>query len=303
MIAARLPAMLIRAAALLVAAAFAVAAPAHPGRSVVGPESERGAAAALVESAQAAFRLGTELLTADPAASRRQFEESAAGFEQAIALVGETPGLLLNLGNANLKAGRLGPAILALRNARLLDPSDARIALSLDRARALQRDRIAAEPEGVWGQLLAAAIAPPPALRQTALILVNVCFWGLLALRLVRPVPLALIIVLGVATLAGAATILLDRLEARPGRHAVLMVDNAVLRRGSGESFAPAITERPSQGLELRVVALRPGWVQVRLPDGAEGWMRDDQVAPVGGGFDPLAAPGVPLPKRESGAG
>lgn len=250
-----------------------------PATAASGQET----ATALVAAAQAAYERGVSLRKNDPVAARRAFEEAAQGFERARSLVGETPGLWLNLGNAQLQAGRIGPAILSLRSAARLAPADPRIAASLTHARSLQRDRLVVEKRGVVDQLLDARHALSPETRRAGALILNALFWALLGLRLVRQVPLSLLIASGAAALLAGATLVADVVDDRAAPGAVLLVDDAVLRRGNGDGFDPAIAERLGQGVEMRLLERRPGWYHVRLSDGAEGWFRDDQVAIVGG--------------------
>jgi uncharacterized protein YgiM (DUF1202 family) len=59
----------------------------------------------------------------------------------------------------------------------------------------------------------------------------------------------------------------------------VTVADGVVVRKGNGDGFEPAFAEPLSQGVEFRVLERRPGWVQIRLPDGKSGWIRELQAS------------------------
>ncbi|MFO0874818.1 MAG: tetratricopeptide repeat protein [Phycisphaerales bacterium] len=197
---------------------------------------------------------------------------------------GESGALWYNLGNARLQAGDLGEAIAAYLEAQRLVPSDPRLAANLSAARARCQDRLPADRgRGSWSSAMAARNAISPATRLWAAIAAQALFWTLLAVRRVRLVPLAAIIAAGVATLLLGATVAVDMMVSRDRTQAVLVVDDAILRKGNGEGFDPAITARLGSGVELRVLEERPGWLRVRLPEGSEGWLRSEQVDRVDG--------------------
>jgi hypothetical protein len=270
-------------------AAGAPSSPATPSVSVATREADAGAEsdpsnsiAALLRAAQASYDRGVALRRSDPDGARRAFDDAAAGFSEALREIGPNGWLWFNLGNAQLQNGRVGEAIVALRSAQQLLGAAPQVEGTLAYARSLRQDQIPATGAGsMLRQVLDARHLLSPRVRLGVALLANAIFWGLLTIRLLRPVSWTLIVVAGLATMLFGATIALDARAARRLDDGVLIADEVVLRTGNGDGFSTAINERLGAGVELIVVEERPGWLHVRLPDGTEGWVREELVGRV----------------------
>lgn len=242
--------------------------------------------AARLAAAQESYDRGIALRNEDPEAARAAFEEAAHDFEQLIDLVGANGPLWFNLGNARIQAGQLGEGILALRNAERFMPSDGRLQANLGYARSLRSATIEARgADSIWGPLLSARHILSPEVRAGLALGLNLLVWILVALRLLgRAVPLLALAAAALLAVAAAATTVADVVEGRRFDEGVLVRNDVVLRKGNGEGYEAAVTERLSEGLELRVLEERPGWSRVRLADGTEGWVRGGEVGVVRGG-------------------
>jgi hypothetical protein len=240
----------------------------------------------LAESAEAAYRRGLELVGGSTDALAA-FRRSADDWRRVIAEGGNGPAAWFNLGNAELRAGKLGEAIAAYRRAERLDPIDDDIAANLAEARRRVARPIEADATDLtfanlnrWWNVIS-----EPTRFGTAAITWT-CFWCLLLWRRSRPVERrsverestsviwrSIIIITAMVGILSAGTIAIDRLLPEGGTAGVLTRPNVELRTGNGLSFEPAIDEPLSEGVEFGILERRPGWWRIRLPDGTNGWI------------------------------
>lgn len=214
------------------------------------------------------------------AAARPKFALAATWYDGNWDRGARSPGLALNRGRAHFLAGNLPQAIRAFRDGLDLYPWDA----DLQRALTTARAAVAYPTESVPGERVRPN--PPSSLRH------RISPWDLflaasasalhltvgLARRLTAQdgwaTPLAVVGLLGLIAVA-AAGIMIAADQPSP---VVVLADDEVLRTGNGPSF-PARTDAPlPRGAEVRELARRGGWVQVELPGGAVGWVRDSVV-------------------------
>ena len=181
--------------------------------------------------------------------------------------------LYYNLGNAFLRNGELGRAIASYRRSQVLLPRDEDVAANLSFARQTTQDALAPPvPSPVVSKLLFWHHGLSlPELRVAALVL-NVAFWLLLGVRLLRPraeslrwlawlflVPLlAVVISLGVRT-------------ARPSEVAVVVPQEIQAQSGPGRDAV--VRFKLHAGTEVRLKERRDDWLRVVLPDGQQGWI------------------------------
>jgi len=105
-------------------------------------------------------------------------------------------------------------------------------------------------------------------------------FWGVLLIPTLRPTwrlqKTALAIGIVIAILCGGMLATHHYSDSSP--LAVIVVDDVAMHAGNGESFAELPTAGLSQGTAVRVLQQRGNWLQVRSPDGTEGWVRQDAL-------------------------
>jgi tetratricopeptide (TPR) repeat protein len=191
--------------------------------------------------------------------------------------------LYYNLGNAYFKSGRLGFAILSYERALKLLPGDEDVRANLAFA----------------DELVSGGLEPPPlplaigwvvdlyqrtgsGLLAQALSLVFLIGGASITFLLLDRWPgfrtAALVVLAGsgvVALLAGAS--LIAKVRAESNRiEAVVVTENAYVRSGPGES-SPRLAEI-HEGLKLRILGEREGFLQVSLANGLTGWVPREQV-------------------------
>ncbi|HSY17254.1 MAG TPA: tetratricopeptide repeat protein [Candidatus Acidoferrales bacterium] len=219
---------------------------------------------------------GTDFAAANKLYAEGKFVDAATAYENILKTGAQSPALLFNVGNAEFKAGHLGKAIAAYRQAEQLEPRDAELRANL----AFVRNQVqgATLRESRWQNWVNSLT-----LNEGA-ILTAVFFWalfGLLTLRQIRP---ALAPRLRSATqLAVFLTIfsgLVLALQAANHFHsavAVVTSTDTTARSGPFEDAQNAFTAH--DGAELRVLDRHDDWVQAANNAGKIGWLNTNQVA------------------------
>jgi len=227
------------------------------------------------------FDRGSELLKSAPEEALIAFREAHDKFH-AVANAGIENGLLYyNLGNTHLRLGEIGAAIADYRRAQRLIPGDERLKANLRFARSLRRDNIADSGKRtltktllVWHRSL------PLPTRMTIALLVYGLFWLVLLIRLVSRS--AVLGYIGVICLVGwlslGLSVSVDYYSQGRTSEGVLVSKEVVVRKGNGAAYERQFEEPLHEGLEFRVVEQRRGWIEIELPDGNRGWVRECDV-------------------------
>lgn len=205
-----------------------------------------------------------------------KFLEAATAYEK-LAQSGEvSPALHFNHGNALFKAGRLGAAIVAYREARALAPRDPDVRANLQFARNRAGGGSSAPPPFARRALTALTLDEWTRLAAAALW----AWLGLLALGEWRP---ALKQTLGgwrltAGLLTGVFALCLGAALAAQTRtrEAVVVTTEVVVRYGPLEESKSFYTAR--DGAELRVLGQKDDWLQVTDSAQRTGWLRRSQV-------------------------
>ena len=207
--------------------------------------------------------------------ARGKFADAAVAYEKMLQADGQSPALWFNCGNAEFKAGHLGRAIAAYRQAELLTPRDAELRANL----AFVRNQVqgAALRDSRWRNWLGALTLDEGAL------LAAVFFWcwlGLLTARQIQPAlaprlrnatRLALVLALG-----SGAVLALQSANHFTSSVAVVTAAEATARSGPFDDAQSAFTVH--DGAEMRVLDRHDEWVQASDGAGKIGWLSKKQV-------------------------
>jgi len=224
----------------------------------------------------AAADVAADFSRANQLYARGEFAAAAAAYEQILHTGQASSALWFNCGNAEFKAGHLGQAIAAYRQAELLTPRDAELRANLAFVRTQVQGAVLRESR--WHNWVGGLT-----LNEGAL-LTAVFFWtlfGLLAARQLRPslAPrlrgltwLALVL-----TLSSGAVLALQTVNHFSASVAVVTGTEATARSGPWDDAQSAFTAR--DGAELRILDRHNDWVQVANGAGKIGWFSRQQVA------------------------
>ena len=219
---------------------------------------------------------------ANEAYAAGRYREAVDGYAELARMGVEDPRLEYNLGNALFKSGSIGAAILHWERARKMDSTDRDVAANLAYARSLIEDRVELpDASGVVRLVRDVQDTLGPGRQAIAAV---VLWWALalvIAWASARPGGwnsrigwVLAVTTLALSVVAGSWWFTWNRLDGR--EQAVVLTPAAEVRAGPGENNATLLTVH--EGLTVRVRQVRDGWVQVTLPDGLNGWIRDDLV-------------------------
>jgi tetratricopeptide (TPR) repeat protein len=265
----RPPVLLLSLLALLLGATSAGAQPDAAGAQ--GPER----LAALLEQGQALF---------SRAANSEQPEEARALYERALdrfLTVLQEGGvrnarLLYNIGNTYFLLGDLGRAVLYLRRAELLDPTDRNLRHNLGFVRSQRADRLAQDQVSAvartvlfWHYLLPG----PLKLYLFAAAFAAACLLGagvlLGGLDRRHWLPAAA----GGLSLLLLGSLLAGEVRGRALRDGVILAEEVVARKGDGTAYQSSFVDPLHAGTEFRLLEARAGWYRIRLSDGRTAWI------------------------------
>ena len=228
------------------------------------------------ENAQATFFRANGLYT------EGRYADAAAEYERLLAGGVASANTYFNLGNAYLKAGKIGHAVLAYERGRRLAPGDPDLRANLTFA---LQPGTAPEPAPWWTRVLFPLAA---SWSSDALVLGAACAWWLLMglLAAARLLPAARRTAVRGALLAGVALVVLGasagrRLATVDLRAAAVVVaaDEVPVRFEPSSSGTVYFQAKP--GSALRLLGTREGWAQVERDDGRRGWVERDAIDPV----------------------
>ncbi len=210
------------------------------------------------------------------------FAGAAKAYEGVLAQGVTAPELEYNLGNAYLKAGDVGRAILHYRRALKLEPTFESALANIKYARSLTQDVKPEDPgEGRWSWISRLRLGPSVA--AFLLLAVVTAFAAVAALRLTswrgRAGATVLQAVLGGVAVLLVAALIFEWSQIEGAREGVVVAQDIDVRSGPGDRYTVSFRLHP--GTEVEILRQTAGWREVRVSDRLQGWMPDDAVAAI----------------------
>jgi len=234
---------------------------------------------AFLNEANTAFQQANA--ASDPSAGRQLYDKAILVYEKIINQAGvRNAGLYYNLANAYLLRDDLGEAILNYRRAERLDRSDLNIKKNLAFARSRRIDRVeTAAPKRVLETLFFwhYDLSLPMKLLLACLAFAVACLAGTVMIWRGRGTAgLAVAVLSAVLALSVLVSILVDTRRQSGERFGVITAAEVVARQGDGPNYPPSFKSSLHAGTEFDLLEQRPGWLHIRLSDGADAWVPQD---------------------------
>ncbi len=245
--------------------------------AALAEEATRAEQVETFNEALLAFDHGNELRRSNPAEAARAFREAVDKFQRLADSGIENGKLYYNLGNACLRAGELGRAILNYRRAERFIPNDGQLEANLRFARSLCENQIPATGEQEFVRIFFAwHFGVPIRFRYAIGLGMYVLFWLLLFARMYfKSIRWGLAVVPCLAVwLTLGCSVWYDEVAQPKDREGVITADEVIVRKGNGEGFEPQFEQALHQGVEFSVLEQRKDWIHIRLPDRKTGWIR-----------------------------
>ncbi|MDY7094623.1 MAG: tetratricopeptide repeat protein [Acidobacteriota bacterium] len=221
---------------------------------------------------------GTVFVQANTAYEEGAYPQAIRLYRQLLAAGVENGHLHYNLGNAYLRNGELGRAIASYRRAEAFRPRDQDVQANLSFARKSTKDALSPpDPSEVFSTLFFWHYGLSRAELATVVLLLNLLFWGGLALRLryrgseilrwANGGLLILLLLTGGSLLAHIAF---------PQQVAVIVPQEVSAH--TGPDAETVVRFKLHAGTEVRIADARKEWLRVQLPDGQQGWVAREQA-------------------------
>lgn len=251
---------------------------ATPAMGAVDPTIAQrfGEATALMERAD-------ETLPEDPDLARSLYEQSAALYRSCVEDGGiDNADLHANLGNAELRAGNVGLAVVSYRRAERLDPTNPIARAGLRAARAQvpvivnpDAPRFAIDALFIWRRWI------PRSAVFGAGVLAWLGLWALLGARVagVWKAPAGWIVACGAVALLTLGGQYAEQRTLYSGNNAVVTALAIDGRNGpNAAAYEPTFADPLVSGVECVLLESREGWRHVRLKDGRTTWLPADAL-------------------------
>ncbi len=215
----------------------------------------------------------TLLFQANQAYLDGKYEEAASLYREVIHRGHLNGHVFYNLGNAEVRLGRIGPAILNYKKAALLLPRDGDLKANLQYARSLARDRIDGGAPPFWHALAFWYFGMNFRELLVAFLVFHALFWGAAILHIHHRnewlrwgIGLSLLLSLLFGVSAG-----LKAWETFRNSGGVVLEKEVPVRAGFTRKDTTLFVLH--EGAEFRILGRERGWWKIALPDGKKGWL------------------------------
>ena len=184
--------------------------------------------------------------------------------------------VLYNTGNAWMRAGNVGQALAAYRQAQRYRPRDAYLAANLQNALTAAGRAAEAERKGLAGYVFFWQnwLSYPEKFITTTVLLALVLLASLTGQLTKHRTPLRRFsIVMAVLCLLSATSAARDWYRFTQTTHAVVTADQAIARKGNSDNYAAAFTDPLPAGTEGVVLEDRADWLHLEFGDAGTGWL------------------------------
>lgn len=208
-----------------------------------------------------------------------EYGDAAAAFEVLAASGIRNPRLYYNLGNAYMKTGDLGRAILWYERALKMVPDDPDLNFNYSYALSLVKDEREGQAASIYRILFFWRLMLSPGATAAAAIALNSLFWLTLLVRLARrrkKVLAGMALPLLLAAMFFTATAMYNYYEAAYIQKGVILPETAPVRSGLSEEATELFVLHA--GAKVDIQQEKDGFYRIYFSEGKIGWVKQDHV-------------------------
>jgi tetratricopeptide (TPR) repeat protein len=206
-----------------------------------------------------------------------RFQEAIEGYHQLIQSGHGNGHVYYNLGNAHIRSGRLGEAILNYERARLVLPRDGDLDFNLRYARDQIRD-VVPQSQSLLSMTFFWLKSLSPGELFWGFAIFNAAFWGILCVRIFYRSEWTyyLFIITLVFWLIAGVSFALKWYQIKTDDRAVILQGEVDIL--AGPDVKDTVLFKLHEGTLVHKERSEDGWSLIRLQDGKRGWVQSEAV-------------------------